>query len=213
MAKLTTLTGPKLVSKIRRANLWKLFVFGLLLLLGILIVAAAVAFVRNEHEYLKAILMLAVGVLLCWWSGTEFGKRLKVLVNVRNSRMFRKYGSPEEIASIISNSAESSLIVNKKVLLTESFIFTPSNPESYVPFESVRLFYRKEHRTNGVQDGLYITVWDEFGDTYDYPFKMGTRHAVDFEDAMKELSVRCKNTMIGYSAANISTVKANKRDI
>ena len=213
MANLTTLTGRKLTAKIRRASLWKAFVYGLLLLLGILILAAAVAFVRDEHEYLKPILMLAVGAVLCWWSGAEVVKRLKVLVNVRSSRMFRKYGSPEEIASIIANGAESSLIVNKKVLLTESFIFSPSIPESYVPLDSVRLFYRKEHRTNGIQDGLYITVWDEFGDTYDYPFKMGSRHAVDFEDAMKELFVRCKNAQSGYSVEKIAAVKANKREL
>ncbi|MBR3679766.1 MAG: hypothetical protein IKL87_06140 [Oscillospiraceae bacterium] len=213
MSKLAFLTGKQMVKKIRNANLASAFGGVLLWVLGVVVILAAVANVRNNHDYASAILMMLVGAALLIGGGALFIAKLVILKDVANCKVFRKYGSPDELAAEISEAAFNNLIDSKQVLVSDRFLLAVNNFESFMPYESVRLLYKKEHRTNGILDGIFLVAWDEYGDSFDYPFKVGKRNAAVFENACNEIANRCTNARFGYNAENLKYAKSLRKEI
>lgn len=213
MKNLSNLTGDQIIRAVRGKNVKSIVGYCFILLLGVPFLWFAVHQLRDNHDYFWAIASLALGVLFVWMGVKEIGKRMETLRNVRGCKLFRKYGDADTLASVISEGCLSRLVENKQVYVTESFLMRVDNFESFIPYESILLLYKKEHRTNGILDGIFLVAHDAYGDSYEYPFKLGKKYAGDFELAAGEIVKRAPQVRIGYTQENLAYVKALQKEI
>ena len=90
---------------------------------------------------------------------------------------------------------------------------TFSDFESYVPFDKIMLVYKTEHSTNGIKDGVFLTVYDIFGAKFDYAFKMGKKNEPKMIEAIGMIKQSNPECVVGYSPRNVSWVKSNAKKI
>ena len=204
----TGLTGEQIVGKVRRRNrntVWKCA-------LGIMLVAAflvgVIWLIRAEKRYLIGIFGILICLLVIYFLLQSIGKATDVLKDVPSAPVFRKFGSPETIAARVANGADSPLIPSRKTLIGDSFIMKHGDFETYIPFESVRLMYRKEHSTNGVKDSIFLVVYDEYGDSVDYPFQLGKKHADEMRIAAETIAAQAPDCRFGYTKENLDWIKS-----
>ena len=202
------LTGDQIVRKVRRRNrntVWKC-VLGIILAAAFLV--GVIWLIRSEGRYFIGIIgfLIVLGVIYVLLQA--IGKAMNVLKDVPFAPLFRKYGTPETIAMRIANGSDSPLIESRKTLIGSSFIMKHGDYESYIPFESVRLMYRKEHSTNGIKDSIFLVVYDEYGDSIDYPFKLGKKHADEMRIAAETIAKHAPECRFGYTRDNLNWIKS-----
>jgi hypothetical protein len=201
------LTGGDIVTSVRRHNTWVLISRAFLIVfIAVMLVAGTRYFWRNGH-WLYLVLGIALALLLFYLCIEAVGKAAGTLKNVARARVFRKFGSPDALAMRISEGVP--LLESSKTLLTDSFIMKHGDFESFVPFEDILLIYRKTHSTNGVQDGVFLTVYDAYGDCFDYPFRLGKKHESEMENAFAVIMQRADRARVGYDKANLEYAKQN----
>lgn len=201
------LTGNDIVKAVRRHNLWMLLSRGFLILFIAVILTVGMRYLWKSGHYIYLVLAVLVALLLFYMCIEAVGKAAATLKNVSRARVFRKYGSPDSIAMRISEGEP--LLESNKTLLTDSFIMKHGDFESFIPFEDILLIYRKTHATNGVQDGVYLVVHDAYGDSFDYPFKLGKKHESEMENAFAVIMQRADRARVGYLKENLEYAKQN----
>lgn len=201
------LTGNDIVKAVRRHNLWMLLSRGFLILFIAVILTVGMRYLWKSGHYIYLVLAILVALLLFYMCIEAVGKAAATLKNVSRARVFRKYGSADSIAMRISEGEP--LLESNKTLLTDSFIMKHGDFESFIPFEDILLIYRKTHATNGVQDGVYLVVHDAYGDSFDYPFKLGKKHESEMENAFAVIMQRADRARVGYLKENLEYAKQN----
>ena len=201
------LTGADIVSAVRRHNRWVLISRSFLIAFIAFLLIGGMIYMGREGHYVMLVFGIAIALLLFYLCFEAISKAAKVLGNVERSRLFRKYGSPDSIAMRIAEGEP--LLDSRKTLLTDSFIMKHGDFESYVPFEEILLLYKKTHSTNGIQDSVYLTVHDAYGDVFDYPFKLGKRHADEMQEAVNVIMQRADRARVGYLQENLEYAKRN----
>lgn len=208
----TALTGADIVKKVRSQNIGAVVggVFGILLAVGCVIFGITQLM---AGEIFFGIAGIVVGPIILWVVISMMSKALAVLKNVEESRLFRKYGTPDELAARIAEGSMQPLLESSQALVADSFIMKHGYYESFVPFSDILLLYRKEQRTNGVLTGIYLVVHDSYGDSFEYPFKMGKKHEGDMNLVADEIAKNAPNCRFGYTKDNLDYVKQNARKI
>ena len=201
------LTGNDIVKAVRRHNLWMLLSRGFLILFIAVILTVGMRYLWKSGHYIYLVLAVLVALLLFYMCIEAVGKAAATLKNVSRARVFRKYGSPDSIAMRISEGEP--LLESNKTLLTDSFIMKHGDFESFIPFEDILLIYRKTHATNGVQDGVYLVVHDAYGDSFDYPFKLGKKDESEMENAFAVIMQRADRARVGDLKENLEYAKQN----
>ena len=112
-----------------------------------------------------------------------------------------------------SAGAEDLLLDSNKALIAKNFIMKHNDFESYIPFTHVLLCYRKESSTNGIPTAVYFVVHDIYGDSFEYPFKMGKKHREEMVDIMKHISTLSPQAAFGYSQQNLQYAKSHVQQI
>lgn len=211
--KLENLTGEIICKKIRSRCFEKIFFWILAIILALLFIGYAIHGVVVEHSIAMPLFALLLGVGGCIWGIAEIRKSVKTLSDVPNCKLFRKYGSPESIAQTIAEGAGKSIVSCKQTLLTEQFILKTKDFESFVPLESVLLLYKREHRTNGFLDSVSLVIHDEYGDQFEYPFKLAKKYQGEFNIAGDEIAKHSPNARFGYTKENLKFVEQNEKKI
>lgn len=201
------LTGGDIVKSVRRHNTWILISRGFLIVFIAVMLIVGMRYLWKGGHYIYLVLAILVALLLFYVCIEAVGKAAATLKNVSRARVFRKYGSPDSIAMRISEGEP--LLESNKTLLTDSFIMKHGDFETFIPFEDILLIYRKTHSTNGVQDGVYLVVHDAYGDSFDYPFKLGKKHESEMEDAFAVIMQRADRARVGYLKENLDYAKQN----
>lgn len=208
----TDLTGQKMLSTMRTKHGWAAFGYGIITGWFAFLLVFSIYFFSRE-EFLMGLMTLALGALLGWVFGKKFIESLKIALNPRKATVFRKYGDPEEIAERIFTGRETIILEQNQVVITGDYILHRKHYETFVPLADILLVYRKEHRTNGVPDSISLVVHDRYGDSYEYPFKMGKKFAGDMDFAVGEMIKRMPDCRIGYDQENLRYVKERKQPI
>ena len=209
MRNYSELTGDQVVAGVRRYNQRN----RLLCILGILVccafLVAIIKFMFPGGHYVYGILGVIL-ILLCFYGLFEgISRTTKTIAAGENAAIFRKYGTPETIAARIALESAEPLLDSKGSLVCDSFIMKHGNFESFIPFEKALLIYRREHRTNGIKDSVSLVVHDAFGDSVQYPFKMGRRGQEQMQEIMMHISQKNENCAVGYSPQNLNYAKQN----
>ncbi len=211
-ANYTALSGADIVKKVRGRNIRSivLCVLGCLASVGILIFAG-IEIRNNEIGY--ALMAFIVGLIFLLGCIFSISKPLKTLQNVEESRIFRKFGTPDELASRISEGSMQPFFQTSQTLVTDSFIMKHGDFESYKPFRDIVLIYKKEHSTNGIKDSVFLVAYDKFGDSVDYPFKLGKKHAGEMDAVANLIAQHAPECRFGYTQDNLRYVKEHAQQI
>ena len=209
-----TLDGKKLTAQVRRKNRsrvsWNIFyIFCLIAVMAAILIYN----VLENHEYLMTIVVLLLCSFGIWALVSSIIKAVGVLRDVPNSRVFRKYGTPDEIAARIAEESGEPILRCRQTLLTRSFIMRTDEPQSYIPLEKAALIYRKEHRTNGIKDSVSLVVHDWYGDQFEYPFKLGKKHAAEMDLAANTIINAASACRVGYTPENLSYIRTNTQPV
>lgn len=208
----TALSGTDMISGIRKKNIGSLFLclLGILLAVGILYFAG---YQFRESAYFYGLMSLALGIGIVIAAIAGAISAFRTLGNITNCRVFRKYGTPDELAGCISEGSTQTILDSKQALITESFIMKHGDFESFVPFSEILLLYRKEHRTNGILDSIFLVVHDRYGDKYEYPFKLGKKHAGEMDMVANVIAQQAPDCRFGYTPQNLQYVKQNAQKL
>ena len=202
-----SLTGEDVVRCVRKKNQQK----RLLCMLGILLAAAGIVgvflWILRMHEFFYGILLLLLLCFVVYALFTGISNAGKVLKNVERSRLFRKFGTPEAIAARVAAECGEPLLDSKGTLICNSFIMKHGDFESFIPFEKALHVYRREHRTNGIQDGVYLVVCDVYGDKQDYSFKFGKKGKLQMQEIIEHILQQAPDCAAGYSKEAIAYAK------
>lgn len=208
----TTISGADIVKAIRKKNTSRL-VWSVIGCIATLLVLFFGGYELRNGGIFYGIMALIMAVIFYVALGSTIAKAAKTLGDVENCRVFRKYGSPDEIAERISEGAVNPVFDSKQALVAEDFIMKHGDFETYIPHKDVLLLYRKEHRTNGVLDSIALVVHDRYGDSFDYPFKLGKKHAGDMQIAADQIGRNAPDARFGYTQDNLQYVKQNAQKI
>ena len=85
--------------------------------------------------------------------------------------------------------------------------------ESFKPFGDIVLIYKKEHSTNGIKDSVFLVAYDRFGDSVDYPFKLGKKHAGEMDAVANLIAQHAPECRFGYTQDNLRYVKEHAQQI
>ena len=207
------LTGDAVVRGVRKKNNQK----RLLCLLGVLAAAAALTgafiWIIKMHEFFYGGILAILCAFGAYMAFTGVSKANKVLADVENCRLFRKFGTPESIASRIASECGEPLLDSKGTLICNSFIMKHGDFESFIPFEQTLHLFRREHRTNGIQDGVYLVMTDAYGDQQQFPFKIGKKGKAQMEEIVDHIIQQAPNCAVGYTKEALAYVKLNKKDL
>ncbi len=207
------LTGNKIVRQIRTRNSWAAVGYFFFLLFAVLLLLAAGMFAFKEERLFIALACAVFGALLMLYAAKRFFSAVKAAFRPGAHRLFRKYGSPDDLAERILQGENESMMDHPQLMITERFLMKRKDFESFVLYECILLLYRKEHRTNGVLDGIYLVVHDCYGDSYEYPFRLSNKYAGDLEFAASEIAKRAPESRFGYTTENLKWVKENVRPL
>ncbi len=208
----TELTGQRIISRLRTKHVWSAFGYGILSVSFFAGVCFCIWLISDGEYAMGAGAALICAVCLFFFV-RQLVCAVKIAVAPQKTTVFRKYGTPDEIADRINRGLESIILEQRNTVVTEDYILYRKHYETFVPLADVMLMYRKEHRTNGVLDSIALVVHDRYGESYEYPFLMGKKYAADMEYAVGEISKRAPDCIIGYNQANIAYVKEHKEPI
>lgn len=210
----STLTGDKIVKSIRKQNRHMLVTYILAVpFLCLFLVGTLMYIIQKRDEYVIGVIAIVVLSLLLYADFSSIGKTRKVLAEAEHCALFRKFGSPEQIAAKIAEESTAPLLDSRGTMICKSFIMKHGNFESYIPFEQALLVYRQEHSTNGIKDAVFLVVQDVYGDSVQYQFKMGKKGKEMMQEMMAHISQQNEQCVFGYSQQNLSYARANMRPV
>lgn len=209
----SALSGAEMVSKIKKQNtgIFILCILGYLVAAGFLI--GVLYMVKEEQSYFMGIVGLLLIAFACYAMFGVMKNAWKTRSDPENARVFRKYGSPDQLAAKISEGMGATLFDSSKAMLTDSFVMKHGDFESYVPYDQILLLYKKEHRTNGILDSIFLVVHDAYGDKFEYPFKLGKKHANEMEMAAEEIGKHAPQCAFGYTKENLAYAAQNAKKL
>lgn len=209
----TSLTGDALAAGIRKQNkqVRLLCIFGITAAAGGII--GAILWIKNSREYFYGILLFVLMIVLAYGCMSGISKVNKTIADPLGCPVFRKFGSPDSIAQRIAQECSSPLLNAKGALICDSFIMKHGDFESYVPLEEALWCYREEHRTNGIPDGVYLIIFDSYGEKHQYPFKFGKSGKELMTDIMKHISEKAPECAFGYTPQARQYMNSRKKTL
>ena len=132
------------------------------------------------------------------------------LKNIENIRVFRCYGTPDELASLIRNGSDGVLHQGKNLLLTKQFMMNPNDLESIIPLTCVQLAYIHTESYNGIPTSQTMKVHDIYNYTIEFSFKIGKKGREEIVGILTEIGNAAPWITLGYSPANVRAAAKNK---
>lgn len=209
----STISGAEIVSSICRHHKKNIALCILGMLGTAFLMVVVVLWLRTGEHIVFGILGIGLCVLFAYLLVDSISKSRRILADPENCRLFRKYGAPDTIAMQIADGSNALLTESKTALITDTFIMKHGNFETFVPFGHILLLYRKEHSTNGITDSVFLVVHDAFGDSFEYPFKVGKKHEAEMWSVAEEIAKRAPQCRIGYTQDNLNYVKQNAKKL
>ncbi|MBR4200031.1 MAG: hypothetical protein IKQ91_01985 [Oscillospiraceae bacterium] len=203
----SNITGEQIVSGVRKYNQR----IRILCILGIIVccfgLIAAFKFLIPSGHYVYTGFAVVL-IVICFYALFDgISKAGKTIAAGENAAIFRKFGTPETLAARIAAESGEPLLDSKGSLICDSFIMKHGNFESYIPYDKALLIYRREHSTNGIKDSVSLVVHDAYGDSVQYPFKMGRRGQEQMQEIMMHISQKNEKCAVGYSPQNLNYAK------
>ena len=154
--------------------------------------------------------LLIVGVFVVLF---DYGliKCIVIIINPLKSDLFKKYGSPEEIAEILDEIETTIEYEDKHLIISKKYISDKKDYSKMVACDDVLGVHKLVHKTNYIVDYYQIVITDKYGNeiTYSYPVKEEEK----CDNLLMLIVSKCKNAKAGYTKQEQDYIKANKQTL
>lgn len=138
-------------------------------------------------------------------------KCIIVIIDPLKSDLFKKYGSPEEIANILNEIENTKEYEDRNLIISKRYISDKKDYSKIVACDDVLGVHKLVHKTNFVVDYFQIVITDKYGFeiTYSYPVKEQEK----CDKLLMIIANKCKNAKAGYTKQEQDHIKANKQEL
>ena len=195
---LQNLTGGMLTARIRQHGKTLLMIFLPLTVLGLL---AGILLVMKLHAAgaLLGTVLIAVPLVFVF-------NALPELLHPEQADIFRKYGTPEQVAARIRNGSGDVFFGNGRTVVTEDYVLDTEKPDTLLFYPHALLVY-----PDGVQGKEEtLVIYDEWGKKLRYPFTNGKQQVIrigTLSDKIRRHNPKCRS---GHRPEDLDYVKQNR---
>ncbi len=125
-------------------------------------------------------------------------------------RLFKNYGTPDELASLLRIGSDGILHQSRSLLLTTQFLMNPNDLESVMPLSCVQLAYIHTSSYNGIPTSQTMKVHDIYNHTLEYSFKLGKKGRAEIEEILLGMVSAAPWIMIGYDPQKVRCAAQKK---
>lgn len=210
---LSDLTGEQMCQLIRKMKIRQCILCVIAEVFFLLFIVMGIWGLCTGEGPAVAVLAVILGLGGAVYLVVVFRRCLRTVQDPEHCRLFRKFGSPSTLAAQIAAGYNTCIIENRNVYVTDTFIMKKNDFDSFVPYTDIVLLYRKEHRTNGIKDGVFLTVHDAYGDVFDYPFRIRKKFEKEMEQTAMRIAAAAPLCRMGYTTENLKYAKACKKEL
>ena len=165
------LTGEKLLLHISR-NAVKEIVRDVLLLMlfAIIIIGANVGMVMDFSRNFFILFFIPVWILMIWYPVTDIRKHREEIRSGAEHPLFQRYGSPDEIAAVLSDPSNEQVLDSRKIILTQSYLINRNDFLSYLPLKRIRSMFITHHSSRSAHY-VQLMVLTKDGSRVNYNFE------------------------------------------
>lgn len=210
---LQNITGSDILKSISKKSLRGIGWCIVGLLAAAAVMAAGLMLILEDGKVFHGILMIGAAIFGAYFALYFISVMKKKSKNPEHCELFRKFGTPDSIAQTIAQESDTPIHEAKGVLVCDSFIMRKNDFESYIPLTEALAVYRREHRTNGIPDGVYLVVTDSYGNAQNYPFRFGKTGKETMAQIMEHISQKAPNCAFGYSREVLNYISQNRKTL
>lgn len=134
-----------------------------------------------------------------------------VIINPLKSDLFKKYGSPDEIAKILDEIENTKEYKDKHLVISKNYISDKKDYSKIVACDDVLGVHKLVHKTNFVVDYFQIVITDKYGFEITYSYQVKEEEKCD--KLLSIIAYKCKNAKAGYTKQEQDYIKENKQEL
>ncbi|MBQ8923091.1 MAG: hypothetical protein IJ060_13210 [Oscillospiraceae bacterium] len=196
------MTAETLIGEIRKKHKKQRTISLIVLIFGVL-VSAFFYMVALPAGIILTVITVIIPLILFLY----FNSKLK---NTEGIGMFRRYGTPDEMASLLRGGSGGVLHQSRSLLLTKQFLMNPNDLESIIPLSCVQLAYIHTSSYNGIPTSQTMKVHDIYNSTLEFSFKLGKKGRAEIVEILTAMNNAAPWIVVGYSPQNVRNAAQNK---
>ena len=165
------LTGEKLLLHISR-NARKQILRDVLLLtlFAVIIIGANAGMVQDFRRNFFILFFIPVWILMIYYPIADIRKHREEIRSGADHALFQRYGSPDEIAAILSDPSNEQVLDSKKIIFTQSYLIDRKDYLSYLPLKCIRSMFITHHSSRSAHY-VQLRVLTKDGSSVKYNFE------------------------------------------
>jgi hypothetical protein len=138
-------------------------------------------------------------------------KALIMIIDPLSNKIFKKYGSLENLRDILIEIESTIQFEDNKVIISNNYIMRKKNYESILAFDDILSAHKQVHKTNGFIDSYSVIVTDKYGlrNVFEYSSKEEEKVNV----ILFLIGMKSKNAVMGFTKQAFDHVKNSKVDL
>ena len=195
-----------ILNNIRKNNLKTCIVA---FLFGILPVCATVHFFLSSEDgtWFMVLIFGALSALMIWLFTTS----LELVINPRNSNIFKKYGSLEKLESIMKEIEDTIEFEDRQMFVAKNYVADKKDFERIIAYNDILRVHKQVHKTNFVIDRYSVVITDKYNYTIAYSYPVGEEQKVD--RLIFLIGSKCNNAKLGYTKEAEEHIKMNREEL
>lgn len=134
-------------------------------------------------------------------------KGLIIFVDPTKDPVFKKYGSPAKVASIIDNIEKHKIYENKNIILSDKYYFNKHDYSDLVAFDDILGVHKLVHKRNFYIDYYAVQIIDKYGFEHSITFR--PKEENECNKLLEIFADRCLFAEIGYTDKEREHIKNN----
>ena len=155
----------------------------------------------NIGPLLIVLICGAIAIFSIW----KLSKIVSIIIDPRKCSVFKKYGSEEQISSILWEISSTKEYADKYIVISRNYIYNPKYIATLVACVDALGVHKYIHKTNGIVDGICLVITDKYGT--EHYFDMVSEGKCD--ELIRYLMYKCPNAKFGYNNAEQAHIKQN----
>ena len=195
-----------ILKNIRKTNLissiW-LFILALMPTIGFFYFLIYEGF---ESWFMIMFLGFLSGVLL-WLFGTSF----QLVIEPRDSNIFKKYGGIENLERIIDEITNTKEYEDDRLIVAKNYVADKKDYEKILAYKDILRVHKLVHKTNFVIDRYDLVITDKYNFQISYSYAVKDEEKVD--NLILLIGSKCENAKLGYTKEAEDHIKKNKEEL
>ncbi|MBR6108029.1 MAG: hypothetical protein IKQ39_08485 [Oscillospiraceae bacterium] len=199
---LQTITAEELLQEIHKKHVRQRTIAMIAMIVGILLTAFFFLVSVGFGIFFAVATVLIPLAIFCYLNSKA--------QNTEGLPIFKRYGTPDELASMLRSGGDKVIYQANNFLMTETFILNPHDLESLIPLTDIQLVYIFKNSTNGIPTDQGMKVHDIYNNQVQFQFKLGKKGREEIAEIMRRMSLAAPWIVFGYSPQNVGAAARNK---